>query len=1033
MQQEPLFQRFISPSNAYRGKPFWSWNGKLDREELLRQIRVIQEMGFGGHFMHSRTGLATEYLGKTWFDLINACADESEKLGLESWLYDEDRWPSGTAGGMVTSEPRFQLKFLRCRPLPGEEFTWDDGLVAAFVCDLNGMDFSNGERITAETPSEALAGRTVLAFSTEAQEKSSFYNGQTYLDTMNREGTERFIELTHEQYKAHCGDRLGTSIKGIFTDEPHRGALMSGFSVSNEDNTWLVPWTYTVFEEFKRRFGYDLVARLPELFLRLDGEPVSPVKWHYVELLQQLFIENWAKPCEDWCRENKLILTGHYLHEDCLTAQVAMCGSIMRYYEHMEYPGIDLLTENNKNFWVAKQLDSAARQVGQYWRLSELDGCTGWQMPFAGHKAIGDWQALFGINLRCPHLSWYTMEGEAKRDFPASIFHQSPWYREYALVEEYFARIAVVMSEGTPACDLLVLNPVESVAARIHPEWANVLAARDEAVVALETAYTELFHTLAGAQLDWDYGDEEMMGRLGSVAADVPALQVGKGRYKAVVVSGLSTIRSTTLGLLDAFAAAGGTVIFAGDPPKYVDALPSDRAEKLAARCVRVAGNREGLVDRCEAAVGRHVSVTDASGAFAGEIFCQVRHAGEDTYVMALNTNREEGFNGVTVRIKAEGFVEEWKAATGERYAIEAVAKNGFLEFSEDFVPGGEHLYVVRPERDSVIPTRTALTVTESIPVEGPYAYTLGEPNVLVLDFAAYQIDGGEWRAEKEVLKVDQAVRDAVELPHRGGDMLQPWFVAKKGYDVRARVALRFTFNVDVLPEGPVDLMMEAPDAFAITINGTVIPSDSAKGWWIDQCFKLLPLPDGRLVQGENVIEIATGFHEATNLEALYLVGNFGVDLDGKTRTMVARPERVGATDLVGQHLPFYSGPVSYTLKAARKPADGERIFLTVPDFEGACFKVSAPNHAPIVVGWHPYEADVTEWLKDNDELRIEVVLTRRNLFGPLHQLPRKVAGYGPGNFISDGPGWSDDYVLYPAGLLAAPVLEVREPAGSPR
>jgi arylsulfatase A-like enzyme len=57
-------------------------------DALIRQIYVMQEMGFGGFFMHSRTGLATEYLGPEWFDLINACADEAEKLGMEAWLYD---------------------------------------------------------------------------------------------------------------------------------------------------------------------------------------------------------------------------------------------------------------------------------------------------------------------------------------------------------------------------------------------------------------------------------------------------------------------------------------------------------------------------------------------------------------------------------------------------------------------------------------------------------------------------------------------------------------------------------------------------------------------------------------------------------------------------------------------------------------------------------------------------------------------------------------------------------------------------------
>ena len=93
-----IYDDFKSPGVYYRGKPFWSWNGKLEKDELLRQVDVLKEMGFGGYFMHSRTGLVTEYLGEEWFELVNAVADKGEKLGLENWLYDEDRWPSGTAG-----------------------------------------------------------------------------------------------------------------------------------------------------------------------------------------------------------------------------------------------------------------------------------------------------------------------------------------------------------------------------------------------------------------------------------------------------------------------------------------------------------------------------------------------------------------------------------------------------------------------------------------------------------------------------------------------------------------------------------------------------------------------------------------------------------------------------------------------------------------------------------------------------------------------------------------------------------------------
>ena len=72
-------EEFQNPGVSYRGKPFWAWNGKLKREELIRQIDILEEMGFGGFFMHSRVGLETEYLGEEWFALTNACADYGEE------------------------------------------------------------------------------------------------------------------------------------------------------------------------------------------------------------------------------------------------------------------------------------------------------------------------------------------------------------------------------------------------------------------------------------------------------------------------------------------------------------------------------------------------------------------------------------------------------------------------------------------------------------------------------------------------------------------------------------------------------------------------------------------------------------------------------------------------------------------------------------------------------------------------------------------------------------------------------------------
>ena len=90
------------PSMKYRGIPFWSWNDKLEPNELRRQVRSMKEAGLGGFFMHARGGLETEYLSDDWFECIEACVDEGKKTGMQAWAYDEEGWPSGFAGGKVT-------------------------------------------------------------------------------------------------------------------------------------------------------------------------------------------------------------------------------------------------------------------------------------------------------------------------------------------------------------------------------------------------------------------------------------------------------------------------------------------------------------------------------------------------------------------------------------------------------------------------------------------------------------------------------------------------------------------------------------------------------------------------------------------------------------------------------------------------------------------------------------------------------------------------------------------------------------------
>ena len=1012
-----LLDLWKTPDASFRGKPFWCWNAKLEKGELMRQLPVFKEMGMGGVFMHSRTGLATEYLGDEWFELVNACADEAQKLGMEAWLYDEDRWPSGSAGGIATREDRYRMRYLRLK-IHAEGTDWSavewpdaDHFVAAFSAEVDGLDLGEYSTLAlGETPGN---GRSLLLFTWELMAPHSFYNGGSYLDTMNPEATEHFLALTHGRYAEKCGQRIGSSIRGIFTDEPHHGFVMCDHhgQPGPSDTAWLTPWTTRLPEEFQKAFGHDLIAVLPELYLRKNGVRISRVKWEYMELIQRLFLENWAQPMQERCHKLGMTLTGHVLHEDSLGAQAVPCGSVMRYYEFLDYPGVDVLSLDNRNFWIVKQLTSVGRQMDKPWLLSELYGCSGWQMGLDGHKRIGDWQALFGINIRCHHLSWYSMAGESKRDYPASIFFQSSWYREYAFVEDYFSRLHVLLQAGRPCCDVLVINPVESIWAGISAGWATWLESADPGMSGLESSYRDLFSWLTAAQIDFDYGDEDHLARLGRV--DGIHLHLGEMAYRTVIVSGMETLRASTLGLLGNFREAGGNVLFIGNPPSHVDARPSADAIAFAS-----AGRGPVAAD-----VGTAISAVRQCGGAAAEwecsawgLLCQVRQAGEIRIAVVINPDEHLAFENVRFRAKMTGPVIELDCLRGKRFSVPSEAREGWVAWESSFGPLQERVFLIGETGSDASPRPTA-AFSAATPVSGPFDYELDEPNLCVLDFAEWQIDGGAWQPETEILKIEEAIAAGHGVPARSGQMVQPW-AAKAAEDAPTRrLALRFQVEVGTLPDRAVHLLLEQPSNYRITINGRNVTVPPLTEWFIDPCFRLVPLPSGALSAGGNEILLECDYRQGHDLEAIYLAGPFGVELDGRKARLIPLPAQLDVGDICNQGLPFYSGKVRYKLPTA----DTGRLVL--PQVAAACVNfVSADGTARHEVPWAPFECP--PGLFSSEGIIAELCLSRRNTFGPLHLVPMKQSWIGPDSFRTTGDTWSDNYQLIPAGILAVP--EVR-------
>lgn len=947
--------------SEFKAKPFWSLNGKLEKDELSRQIEVFKKMGFGGAFLHSRTGLKTEYMGEEWLDDLEFCVEELEKRGMESWLYDEDRWPSGTCGGTVAKKKANRLKSIVCDISDcsdGKNFVKPKRFIALFSVLFDGDRLVSYKRVN--SAEEIVKGEKAVCFYWAYMLPSDFYNGYTYIDTLNKNAVKDFLKSTHEVYKEKFGEKFGKEIKGIFQDEVNRGPLFNGFVLGDKDCLKKVPYTYRLFEEFKKIKKYDLKERLPELYFRYLGENFSKVAYDFVDVLMQMLLANFTVPYGKWCKDNGLIVTGHVLHEDALSCQTTMMGSVMQYYRYMDYPGIDNLGSCNYCYEVPKLAASVAKQFGKKFVLSEMYGVSGWRMSLNDYKHDGDWQAFMGITFRCPHLSWYTMKGEAKRDCPASIMSQSGWYTEYKAVEDYFSRLDAVFSCCDEMTENLIIHPVESAwGLSRYGGYVDYFGVTDDEYKRLEKNYKDLFGMIQKCGLDADYGDEGLIAESGR--AENGLLYVGEKGYKRVVVSGLVTIRSSTLALLNEFEEQGGEVVFVSEFSRFIDGIKVTD-DRFSGRKI-LPLNEKILFDKLkETEFPVRVSPLGC-GVF-------VRRLKTDKgYVAAfLNSDKKAGIT-VKITVPTKRNIAKYNPRNGRVEPLNFIKTDECVTFEYSFA-GGEELLVF--ETDSLYVAEEKAKKKEVTIERKEFDYSLGEDNFLLLDNASLYCNG-TWDERGYVLGKDDKLRRKYGLSLRSGEMIQPWFKEKfdkENYNRKYGVhALKFEFLLETTEIGEIFLVAETDIEKAETfINGEKFNGKWEKGD-IDNCFLKSAIDSKTFKPGLNEIVIKFDFEEKIDLEAIYLQGKFGVKR-GKTDSVVKLPEKLGIGDIADAGMPYYTGTVEYVIEVPKGVYD-----VCFDEIGGA----AAVRVNGILVAFAPF---IATDIKSDGKLKIEYVFGRNNLFG---------------------------------------------------
>ncbi len=1006
---------FLNPTSEYRGTPFWALNSYLTTDELCRQIDVFKEMGLGGFHLHVRTGLENEYLSEEYMDLIKDTVVKAKKEEMLAWLYDEDRWPSGAAGGLVTKDEKYRGRCLLFTPFrEAEAFSSDDSrseggrsgkgtLIACYdiILDSNGY-LESYRRIEENEEAKGTKWYALL----EIHTASSWYNGQAYADTLNREAIEKFIEVTHEKYKAKVGDEFDKTVPAIFTDEPQftRKRLLNN-SFDKMDIT--MPWTDKVPELYKEAYGADILDTLPEVFWDLKDSAPSIHRYRYHDFIAELFAQSFADTVGEWCKKNGIALTGHMMEEPSLHSQTAALGEAMRSYRNFQLPGIDLLC-NAHEFTTAKQAQSAVHQFGYEGMLSELYGVTGWDCDFRTYKHQGDWQACLGVTIRVPHLSWYAMKGEAKRDYPASIHYQSPWYKKYSLVEDHFARVNTALTRGKPIVKVAVIHPVES----FWLHWGP----NDKSAVFRESLNDKFYNItdwLLEGSIDFNFVSEALLPSLCEKGSS--PLKVGQMEYDAVIIPGCETLRETTVERLEEFRNAGGKLIFMGDAPTLVDAVPSDRAKTLAGKSECIDFSRASLLTALDSS--RSLTIRHADGRLTDNYFYQLREDGDCRWLFICHA-REPGNkhidDGEDLQIIINGTYspEIYDTANGNICPVKA-------EYREGKTIIRYRMYGYDSLLLKLTKGETACENTQHIPehadevLGGMFSYELSEDNVLLLDMASWKLDDDKEFSEKEeILRLDNKARERLGIAERGGQVIQPWVLGNRPKD--HTVTLKFTVNSEINYKGAV-LALEDADVAKITFNGKAV-TERLDGYYVDISIGKFLLGD--INEGENILEITLPFGETANLENVFILGAFGVRVMGSEAVITKLPEKIAFGSLLSQGLPFYGGAVTYKMKGISE--DGN-LRITASDYMGAVISVSVDGKEAGDIIYPPYTLEVNGVGKGEHDVDIKLYTHRYNTFGPLHLVNVKESWHGPGAWRSYGINWSYEYIFRVTGILKTP------------
>jgi len=734
--------------------------------------------------------------------------------------------------------------------------------------------------------------------------------------------------------------------------------------------------------------------------------------------------DRWAKPWSKYCADNNLKWTGHYWEHGWPVPTDGFDESA--FYLWHQQPGVDMLGNRLDtlglggqfgNERAVRELRSAANQAGHCRTLSETYGGGGWEMTFETQKRLVDWEVVMGVNFVNQHLSYYSLNGVRKFDYPPSFSYHEPWWNDYKLMGDYIGRISIAMSSGEQINKTLVLQP--NTTAWMYFSRKDKKPEIDK----IRDGFKHFVYLMEQQHLEYDLGSENVLKTIGSVNGKT--LKVGQRNYSLVVIPAeMENIDQSTFELLKNYIDNGGKVLsFRNDIP-----LLDGESSTVVNDLINHSGEKWVVAQKLTDASAIKLLRTDEfsmEDLSKNRMLYHQRRVLNDGQVLFVVNSHPEKKAAATISLEGKS-VSMIDLVSGKVYRYPSKSNGKKVILNLELEPAGSALFVVN--NSEVNESEFVPALGEEVPVMPSSAVTAKREsdNILMVNYL-------DLKTAKSNKKDVYFMNALIGLFNENGvAMGNPWqhkiqykknylemdtlFKANSGFEA----SYHFSIKPDLKPEAlkAIRAVVERPEMWKVLINGHEV-SPLANTYWIDKKFPQYAVGE-YLKSGDNTLTIkAPRMNILAEVTPIYLLGDFlvkpatrGWEITGGDFNTLGSWRELG--------LPFYSQKVTYSQNYKVNKADGKLFLLKLRQWKGTVAEVLVNGQQVGLIAWQPYQLDVTSLLKDGDnEITVKVVGSLKNTFGYFYK-PADKWIYGPHewNYAPEKFPAASEYYLQDLGLM---------------